>query len=76
MRAEELIAFVLRQKLERGSAGEPPRRVVMSMGSYRKLRDYHARLGEVPEGMEDYIGRYRLFDLPIYIDNATTCRVD
>ncbi len=74
-RAEELILSIYSQMQARHEAGEPCGQVVMSVVTYRRIQDYRARLGELPEGREDYLGRYELFGLPVLIDNIEGCRV-
>ena len=70
VRAEEVIVEVYRQRSELVARGRSPGRVVMSATHYRLIQEYHARLGEAPEGGSDYIDRYRLFDLEICIERV------
>ncbi|TVR92301.1 MAG: hypothetical protein EA428_04155 [Spirochaetaceae bacterium] len=74
-RAEELILSIYSQIKARSEAGEPFGHVVMSVSTYRLIQAYRARLGEMPEGQEDYLGRYELFGLPVLIDTIEGCRV-
>ena len=74
-RAEELIISIYSQIQARREAGEPCGHVVMSVATYRCIQAYRARLGELPEGREDYLGRYELFGLPVLIDDIEGCRV-
>lgn len=74
-RAEEIIVEALRQKNEALSRGRTPTGVVLSRTNYDLIQHYHARLGEVQGSVEDYIGQYSLFGMPIYIDNDVACRV-
>ena len=46
--------------------------VVMPANLYRIVQDYRSRLGTVPEGLPDYLGRYDLFGIPIYTDTGDT----
>jgi hypothetical protein len=74
-RAEEIIVEALRQKNEILHSGGVPRGVVLSRANYERIQRYHAGLGEVTGEVEDYIGKYRLFGMPIYIDNDYECTV-
>ncbi|TVR32907.1 MAG: hypothetical protein EA404_06135 [Spirochaetaceae bacterium] len=56
--------------------GRLPQRVVLSVQNYRLLQQYHATLGELPNPDIDYITRYTVFDLPVYIDNNVECNVE
>ena len=76
MRAEELIAGVWKQNLECLHEGVTPGKVVMSKSNYELLQRYHAGLGLVRDGAEDYITRYSLFGLTIYIDNSIEYKVE
>lgn len=74
-RAEELIVEALRQKNELIERGRKPTGVVLSRSNYDRIQRYHATLGEVQGGFEDYIGKYTLFGMPIYVDNDYECTV-
>ena len=73
--APELLAEILRQKRAVLESGKQPQRVVLSMRNYRLIQAYHATLGEAPESMPDYVTRYTIFELPVYIDDADNCSV-
>jgi len=75
-RAEELLAEIWRQRLSRLEAGKAATAVVLSMENYRKIQRYHATLGELPDSEADYISRYRIFDLSVFIDNQRGCVVE
>jgi len=75
MRAEELIMRAWTQRKELILGGKKPSRVVLSKTSYGLIQEYHRRLGFLPEGVEDYITRYSLFDLPFFLDETEECRV-
>ncbi len=75
MRAEELIARVWTQKKQMLAAGERPTRIVISKDDYQTIQAYHRGLGFLPDGVEDYISRYALFDLPFFLDETPECRV-
>jgi hypothetical protein len=66
--AEELIVEIYRQREEIAAAGSRPSRVLMSRQHYDVIQAYRARLGEVMSEKIDYLGRYRLFDLEICIE--------
>jgi hypothetical protein len=74
--AEELILLVLKKRREKEERNEQPTRVVLSMANYRKIQQYHAELGELPNESIDYITRDTVFNLPVYIDNAVGCEVE
>ena len=76
MRAEELIAGVWKQNLDLLNGGREPSKVIMSKSNYELLQRYHAGLGFVQDGAEDYISRYSLFGLAIYIDNRVDYKVE
>ncbi len=73
--ATELLAEILRQKYVVLESGRQPERVVLSMRNYRLIQAYHATLGETPGSMPDYITRYTIFELPVYIDDTHDCIV-
>lgn len=75
MRAEELIARIWTQKKQLLAAGKRPNRVVISKGDYLTIQAYHRGLGFLPDGVEDYISRYALFELPFFLDDIADCRV-
>jgi len=75
VRAEELINRVYTQKSDLLRSGHRPERIVMSRANYDLLEDYRRRLAPLPPGIPDYITRYTLFNLPIYIENDTECLV-
>jgi len=74
-RAEELIISIYSQIQARREAGEQSGQVVMSISTYRRIQAYRAQLGELPEGREDYLGRYELFGLSVLVDDIEGCRV-
>jgi|GEM_PF-998580 len=69
-RAEEIIAEIYGtlQKLREG--GREARAIVLPVTHYRILQNYRATLGDVREGLPDYLGRYELFGVPIYTDSG------
>lgn len=75
MRAEELIARVWTQKKQLLAAGKRPSRIVISKDDYLTIQAYHRGLGFLPDGVEDYISRYDLFDLPFFLGETEECSV-
>jgi hypothetical protein len=39
---------------------------------YQVVQRYRSLLGDVPEGLPDYLGKYDLFGVPIYTDGGET----
>lgn len=81
LRGEELIAQIYAQvvALRSSRGGVPtatPGRIVMSIDHYRLLQDYRARLGDAPSPGLEYLGRYELFGLPIYINDEAEPRIE
>jgi hypothetical protein len=74
--AEELILLILKKRKEKEARNERPSRVVLSMANYRKIQQYHAELGELPNESIDYITRDTVFNLPVFIDEARGCDVE
>ena len=75
MRAEELILQVWTQRKQLILGGKRPSGVVLSKQSYDAIQEYHRGLGFLPEGVEDYITKYTLFELPFFLDENEECRV-
>lgn len=75
MRAEEIIALIYRKRQELVSRGRRPVKIVLSKENCDTLEDYRRRLPPFPPGVPDYITRYSLFELPIYVDDTTDCEV-
>lgn len=73
--ARDIILQIYTRRMEALDAGRSPERVVMSMEAYRALQEFHAMLGELPDGM-DYLGRYRVFDLEICVEAGSALRVE
>ncbi|TVQ36878.1 MAG: hypothetical protein EA384_13510 [Spirochaetaceae bacterium] len=74
--AQAIILELWRKRQALRERGQTPRRVVLSMHNYRLLQQYHATLGELPDPDIDYITRYTVFDLPVYIDDTVDCTVE
>ncbi len=56
-------------------AGRRVTAVVMPAHLYHIVQDYRNRLGTVPDGLPDYLGRYDLFGIPIYTDIGETITI-
>lgn len=76
IRAEELIVNIYRDKLSLQKKGRQPKRVVMPMELYRKIRNYHAGLGEIQGQYGDYITEDEIFGMTVYIDNVDGITVE
>ena len=73
--AQEILLAVLSGKKTLVEAGTTPRRVVLSMKNYRILQQFHATLGELPNPELDYITRYTVFGLSVFIDDGVEISV-
>lgn len=74
--AQRLLVQLWQERQAICTSGRMPQRVVLSMHNYNVLQAYHALLGELPNPNIDYITRYTVFDLPVYIDNCSDCSVE
>jgi hypothetical protein len=74
--AEELILLILKKRKAKEEEGERPARVLLSMAAYRKIQQYHAELGELPNENIDYITADTVFNLPVFIDDGVECDVE
>lgn len=68
--AQELIAGVYGEISRLKERGKEATAIVVPPRSYRALQAYRAQLGEVREGLPDYLGRYDLFGIPLYTDSG------
>ena len=75
-RPEEILATILKAKRDAFDAGKALTRIVMPMRYYRALQAYHAGLGEAPFDTFEYLSRYEILGLPIYIDNESDLRIE
>lgn len=75
-RPEEILATILKAKRDAFEAGKALSRIVMPMSYYRLLQEYHARLGEAPYDTFEYLSRYEIMGLPIFIDNESGLRIE
>ena len=71
--AMRLIADVYARIVEVRDRGMQPTKGVLPPRAYKLVQAYRAGLGEVADGLPDYLGRYELFGVPIYSD--TTDRI-
>lgn len=69
-RAEEVIAAVYAQLCTVREGGRRPSAIVMPPALYQVVQRYRALLGDVPDGLPDYLGKYDLFGVPIYTDGG------
>lgn len=76
MKAEEIIAEVWRQRSEMIEAGKQPERIILSSGDYRRVQEYHVRLGELPKPDMDYIQKDSLFGIPVFIEEVEAVTVE
>lgn len=74
--AQELVVHIwkLRSEFVR-EHGSPPSGVVLSPSEYRALRAYKEQLGTLNIEALEYLGRYRIFDLTIYLEPDSSCHV-
>ncbi|SIQ65454.1 hypothetical protein SAMN05920897_11277 [Alkalispirochaeta americana] len=70
-RAEEVIAAVYGRIATLRDQGKVPTSIVLPPAVYRLIQDYRAHLGESPQGLPDYLGKYEIFGLPLYTDSCT-----
>jgi hypothetical protein len=75
-RPEEILATILKAKRDAFDAGRSLTRIVMPMSYYRALQEYHARLGEAPYDTFEYLSRYEIMGLPIFIENESDLRIE
>jgi hypothetical protein len=69
-RAEEIIADIWRQIRDLHERGLKPDSVVLSPSIYRLIQAYRAGLGDLEEPGKDYLTRYAIFGLPVFIDSG------
>ena len=68
--AQVLIAGVYGEISRLKKRGKTATAIVVPPHSYRQLQGYRAQLGEVREGLPDYLGQYDLFGIPLYTDGG------
>lgn len=75
-RAQGLVAQVWalrREYVQRN--GDPPSGVVLSPEEYRLLSAYSTSLGTLNVEALEYLSRYKIFDLTIYVEPGSSCHV-
>jgi hypothetical protein len=70
-RAEEIIAAVYGRMASLREEGKSVTAIVLPAAFYRSIQEYRSRLGEMPEGRPDYLGKYELFGVPLYTDTSS-----
>ncbi len=70
IRPEEVIVNIYRQKAALLQEGKTPSRVILSRAYYDMLQRYHANLGELKDAGNDYITKYTIFGIPVYLDDT------
>jgi hypothetical protein len=66
--AQELIAAVYGQIVTLREQGKEAIKIVLPPRQYQVLQEYRRTMGDVPQGLPDYLGRYDLFGIPLYTD--------
>ncbi len=66
--AHEVIATVYGRIRELRDDGKEAVAIILPPQQYRVLQEYRRRIGDVPEGLPDYLGKYDLFGIPLYTD--------
>jgi hypothetical protein len=66
-RPEELIAEIYRQYTQMKNAGKQPDRVYLPLSYIRRLRIYHALLGEAANGQSEYLESNAIFGLEFFV---------
>lgn len=69
--AEEIIAALYGRIAALREEGRDVTAIVLPPAYYRSIQAYRSRLGEVRDGLPDYLGKYELFGLPLYTDAGT-----
>ena len=69
MRAEDIIAQVYKHKTELEAQGKKPERIVLTRAQYELVQAWHLGLGLPPPGLQDYVSRYEIFGIPIFIED-------
>jgi hypothetical protein len=68
-RPEEILLRVWKELSEARAAGRGPDRIVLKMEEFRRIKDWHARLGDLEDPSADYVGEDSLFGLPVFISD-------
>ncbi len=69
-RAEEIIAELYGSISRLRNEGKVVTAIVLPVPMYRTLQEYRGTLGEIREGLPDYLGKYDLFGIPLYTDGG------
>jgi hypothetical protein len=67
-RAQQVLVEVWSALSAARDAGEAPNGVVLSPEDYRAVQHYHAHLGTLPNESLDYIGKYELFGVTVFVE--------
>jgi len=67
--AQELIAAVYGRIVSLREQGKEATKIVLPPRDYQILQEYRRTMGDVPQGLPDYLGRYDLFGIPLYTDS-------
>lgn len=70
VRAEEIIATVYGRIREQRESGKRVTAIILPVEMYRTVQAYRNSLGDAPEGLPDYLGKYELFGVPLYTDGG------
>lgn len=67
--AQELIAGIYGRIHALREEGKEATAIVLPPAQYKLLQRYRNGIGDVQNGLPDYLGRYDLFGIPLYTDN-------
>ena len=76
MKAEEIISELWRQIRSMRDEGKKPEKVILSPDNYKTVQLWHAALGELPDPSKDYISKYSIFNLPVFIEPGVPLKVE
>ena len=76
MEAQEIILNVWKRKNEMIEAGTKPTRLVMSAADFEKIREYIARLGDLPNTNMDYLQQEALSGIPVFVDDTREVKIE
>lgn len=74
-RPEEIIAELWRQMRDLREAGKRPAAILMSVEDYRIVQAWHAVLGELSDPARDYISKYSIFNVPVFVESGALLTV-
>ncbi len=75
VRAEQIIVTIYKQRNDILEKKGSPEKVIMSLENYKKVQYYRACLGSLENDEMDYIKKYSIFGLPVFIDDDESVRV-